>query len=134
MIIVIAPQPDTVRQRQKEAVQMLLLFSQFCWDMQQYDRAVSARPDHHHHEEALPPAPCQTPLPLSYHRHLLRQQRLIFGSLSRRRRTQHVHQSRTQCLLAGDESGSDSDSESDSNFIPNTGVRWRLSTNVRCAK
>lgn len=128
MIIVIAPQPDTVRQRQREAVQMLLLFSQFRWDMQQYDRAVSARP--HHHRYPLPHAPA----PFLPPTHLLRQQRLIFGSLSRRRRTQHVHQSRTQCLLAGDESGSDSDSESNSNFIPNTGVRWRLSTNVRCAK
>lgn len=57
MIIVIAPQPDTVRQRQREAVKMLLLFSQFRWHMQQYDRAVSARPHHHHHEGALPPAP-----------------------------------------------------------------------------
>lgn len=43
--------------RQREAVKMLLLFSQFRWHMQQYDRAVSARPHHHHHEGALPPAP-----------------------------------------------------------------------------
>lgn len=49
MIIVIAPQPDAVGQRQRLSVKMLLLFNQFRWDMQRYDRAVSARPHHHHH-------------------------------------------------------------------------------------
>lgn len=66
---------------------------------------------------------------------LLRQQRLIFGSLSRRRRTQHAPQKshaaspgwRRRCLRVAE-------SDLDSNFTWNTVVRWRLSTNVSCAK